>query len=288
MKDTNILISAGAEINKSLELLGDMETYDDVLNDFLNLIDEKINNLNKYKSINDMASYAVDVHSLKSDVRYLGFMALGDMAYDLELLSKANDLAGVSAKHDALINEVNKVVNACKKYLLGEEGKEEMQSEEEFNIDEKLDPMSEALALQGIMPKKSASSGSPKQGTILIVDDSQIVSNFIKKVFENDNDVVLCKDGQGAIDYCHSEEKRSRIKACLLDLNMPNVNGFEVLDFFKENNYFVKLPVVVISGVEEVDLIQKAKSYPIVEVLAKPFNERDLEMALNRCLATYF
>ena len=277
MKDISILSAAGADIPKSLELLGDMNTYD-----------ETLNNLNKYKSVNDMANYAIDVHSLKSDVRYLGFMALGDMAYELELLSKSNDLIGVSSKHDALINEVKKVVSACKSYMYGSEVKEEMQTEEEFNLDEQLDPMSEALLYQGIMGTKAKTDSKPEGGTILIVDDSQIVANFIKKVFDNEYEVVICKDGQGAIDYCHSDEKRSKIKACLLDLNMPNVNGFEVLDFFKENNYFVKLPVVVISGVEEMDLIEKAKTYPIVEVLAKPFNERDLEMALHRCLSTYF
>ena len=51
MKDVEILRNAGANIEKSLELLGDMDMYNDVIKDFLNLVDEKINNLNKYKSI---------------------------------------------------------------------------------------------------------------------------------------------------------------------------------------------------------------------------------------------
>ncbi len=92
MKDVNILTAAGADINKSLELLGDMDMYNEVLSDFLNMIDEKKANLNKYKSINDMANYAIDVHALKSDVRYLGFMAVGELAYELGLLNKQNDL----------------------------------------------------------------------------------------------------------------------------------------------------------------------------------------------------
>ena len=287
MKDTNILTSAGADINKSLELLGDMDMYNEVLSDFLKVIDEKISNLNKCKSINDMANYAIEVHALKSDVRYLGFMALGDQAYELEMLSKANDLVGVSSKHDALIANVNKVVNACKKYMFGEEEKKE----EDKTIDEilaptEMDAMSQALMYQGSEVKKKAASSS-KGGVILIVEDSNMVANFIKKVFEKEYEVVIYNDGAGAIRFCSNDEKRSRIKACLLDLNMPNVDGFEVMDFLKERNYFVKLPVVVISGVENPETIQRAKSYPIVEVLAKPFNERDVEMALHKCLALY-
>ncbi len=288
MKDTSILTSAGADINKSLELLGDMDMYNEVLTDFLNMVDEKIDKLNKYKSINDMSNYAIEVHSLKSDVRYLGFMALGDMAYELGMLSKANDLVGVSSKHDNLMIETAKMISACKKYMYGSDDKKE----DDKVIDEilakptEMDPMSQALMYQG-SDVKSKPASSSKQGTILIVDDSTMVANFIKKVFEKEYDVVIYNDGFGAINYCSNEEKRSRVKACLLDLNMPNVDGFEVLDHFKENNYFVKLPVVVISGVENPETIARAKTYPIVEVLAKPFNERDIEMALHKCLALY-
>ena len=124
MKDTSILINAGADINKSLELLGDMDMYNEVLKDFLDVVGEKITNLNKYKSTNDMNNYAIDVHALKSDVRYLGFMALGDMAYELEMLSKNNDIMGVAAKHPALINEVKKVVSACYQYTYGKESEQ--------------------------------------------------------------------------------------------------------------------------------------------------------------------
>ena len=288
MKDTNILISAGADINKSLELLGDMDMYNSVLTDFLNMVDDKLDKLNKYKSINDMANYAIEVHALKSDVRYLGFMTLGDLAFELETLSKSNDLAGVSAKHDNLIIEVAKMISACKKYLYGTDDKKEDDKiiDEILTTPSEMDPMSQAIMYQGSRVKKKAAS-SVKKGTILIVDDSTMVANFIKKVFEKEYDVFIFSDGFGAINYCSNEERRSKIKACLLDLNMPNVDGFEVLDTFKENNYFVKLPVVVISGVENPEVIARAKTYPIVEVLAKPFNERDCEMALHKCLALY-
>ena len=290
MKDINILRSAGANIEKSLELLGDMDMYNEVLNDFLSMIDEKINLLNKYKAINDMANYAIEVHSLKSDVRYLGFMALGDLAYELELDSKNNDLVSVSNKHDNLINEVIKVVNACKTYNGISVTPMNVVNTQNTSVNPtSLDPMSEALMYQGSVTNNNTTiNNGPKLGTILIVDDSTIVANFIKRVFESNYDVVTCDDGRKAIDYCSNEQNRMNIKACLLDLNMPGVNGFEVLENFRQNNYFVKLPVVVISGIENSDLLEKAKSYPILDILAKPFNERDVIDAVNKCLATYF
>lgn len=291
MKDVNILKNYGVDLNKSLELLGDMDMYNEVMNDFLSMIDSKVASLEKYRSINDMKNYAIEVHSLKSDVRYLGFMALGDMAYELELRSKENDIASVSAKHPALMAEVKKMIGICRLYLFGEEIHEDTTSNVQTNdIDiNSLDPMSQALMYQGTNYQNTTNAtNTTHDGTILIVDDSQIVANFVKKVFDQKYDVVILKDGKEAIDYCKIDENRLKIKACLLDLNMPNVNGFEVLEFFNQNNYFVKLPVVIISGVENNDLITKASSYPIIEVLQKPFNERDVEDAVNKCLATYF
>ena len=49
MKDVNILKNNGVDVDKSLELFGDMEMYDDTLNEFLNGVTEKLENIKKYK-----------------------------------------------------------------------------------------------------------------------------------------------------------------------------------------------------------------------------------------------
>ena len=74
--------------------------------------------------------------------------------------------------------------------------------------------------------------------------------------------------------------------ACmLLDLNMPNVNGFEVLDYFKNNDLFKKVPVSIITGEGSKDIIEKAFTYPIVDVLMKPFNELNVESIVNKTIS---
>ena len=290
MKDSSFLRDKGVDVDKSLELLGDMDMYNEVMKDFLGMIDNKISLLQKYKSNNDMANYAIEVHSLKSDVRYLGFMNLGDLAYDLELKSKANDISGVNSRHNELITDVYNMINICNTYLYGENKQTnnvnltENMSQNDISS---LDPMSQALIYQ----EKNVvveNTGGPKEGTILIVDDSEIVANFVKSVFCDKYDVVIASDGKKAIELVSDDKFRNSIKACLLNLNMPNVSGLEVLEFFKQNNYFVHLPVTVISGVEDQEILAKAKSYPIIEVLQKPFNERDIKYCVEKCLALYF
>ena len=119
---------------------------------------------------------------------------------------------------------------------------------------------------------------------ILVVDDSNIIRNFILKILDDSFDVISATDGKEAIDILESEEKRKNIKAVLLDLNMPNVNGFEVLDYYKNKDLFRSIPMSIITGVDDKESIDKAFKYPIVDILLKPFNERDVKKILEKTI----
>ena len=114
--------------------------------------------------------------------------------------------------------------------------------------------------------------------SLLIVDDSKVIQNLIKKVCGN-VPTVLASDGEEAINIIKSNP--GTIKAIMLDLNMPNVNGFQVLEYFKINNLFDKIKVCVITGVGLDDLLNKAREYDIKKVILKPFNERDIKSAVE-------
>ena len=121
MKDVSILTNNGVDLDKALELLGDLEFYDETLEAFLEENKTRIPNIEKYKKDLNMADYAILVHALKSDSKYLGFMKLADIAYEHELASKANNVDEVNAKYDELIKQVNNYTKIAKEYL----GKEE-------------------------------------------------------------------------------------------------------------------------------------------------------------------
>ena len=251
MKDVNILKNNGVNVDKSLELFGDMETYDETLETFLTEANEKINNIKKYKEIADMANYAILVHSLKSDAKYFGFDKLAELSYNHELESKANHIYYIYDHFDELMDEADRILNLVRQYL----GKEIVKKEEKSIIKDK---------------------------TILVVDDSEVISSFIKKLFNNEYNVLLAKDGMEAINNLNNES----LVGMLLDLNMPNVNGFVVLEYMKNNDLFKTIPVSIITGVGNDDIIKKAFEYPVVDVLRKPFNERDIRKVVEKTLAT--
>ena len=117
MKDVSILTDNGVNLESALEFLGDLSFYDETLEAFLTENETRLPNIEKYKKELNMADYAILVHALKSDAKYLGFKSLADIAYVHELASKANNVDEVNKKYDELINEVNKITEIAKKYL---------------------------------------------------------------------------------------------------------------------------------------------------------------------------
>lgn len=114
--DENYLKNNGIDMTKSLELLEDMEMYNETLHDFLNKNDSVFEKLTNYKNNGDMENYAVEVHSLKSDCKYLGFTSLADIAYEHELKSKDNDLDYVNNNFDKLVAEKNRLLRIIEPY----------------------------------------------------------------------------------------------------------------------------------------------------------------------------
>ena len=106
----------GIDVDHGLELLGDMEMYNETLNDFLSGINDRINKLELYK-VSDMENYAIEVHALKSDCKYLGIMDLADIAYQHELKSKENDIDYIHNNYDILMNELKEKISKIKRYI---------------------------------------------------------------------------------------------------------------------------------------------------------------------------
>ncbi len=111
---------------------------------------------------------------------------------------------------------------------------------------------------------------------ILIADDSNIMLNFIEQTIGNDYNIIKANNGNEAIEKLHEFD----IYAILLDLNMPSTNGFQVLDYLKENDLIEKIPVIIITGDDTEDTIKKAFTYPILDVLNKPFKEDNIKRIL--------
>ena len=115
---------------------------------------------------------------------------------------------------------------------------------------------------------------------IIVADDSMIVKNIVEKAI--DNEYIVLKSSNGKETIKHITDKKYEIIGVLLDLNMPESDGFMVLNYFKNNNLFKKYPIVIISGDDTKETINKAFTYDIVDMLNKPFSKNNINNMINK------
>ncbi len=119
MHTEEYLKKQGVDISSALELLGDLETYDDILQEFYDNIEDRRNKLKTFLNDSDMNNYEIEVHALKSDSKYLGFTKLADMALEHQNRSHDGDVEYISGHFDELDKEIVLIVDIVKKYLEG-------------------------------------------------------------------------------------------------------------------------------------------------------------------------
>ena len=118
---------------------------------------------------------------------------------------------------------------------------------------------------------------------VLVADDSMIIRNIIESTLKDEFEVLKAENGKEAIDLITKSE--FDIVGILLDLKMPDYDGFVVLDYFKDNDLFKKYPVSIISGDDTKDTIEKAFKYDIVDMLNKPFVAENIKSIVNKMIS---
>lgn len=117
MKDTSFLTDNDIDVNSGLELLGDQEMYDETLADFLEESKTRLSKIEEYKNNGDMENYAILVHAMKGDSKYLGFTKLAELSLNHQLKSQENDSEYVNNNYDELMTEATRIINVVKAYL---------------------------------------------------------------------------------------------------------------------------------------------------------------------------
>ncbi len=116
--------------------------------------------------------------------------------------------------------------------------------------------------------------------SILIVDDEEIIREFLSEVLNDEYEVSLAKDGDEAIDQLAARA----FDLVITDLKMPRVSGDEVVKHVR--NQHPGTPVIVISGYSTLYAASQSVSHGATAFLAKPFSIVDLTRTVEEALNT--
>ena len=113
---------------------------------------------------------------------------------------------------------------------------------------------------------------------LLIVDDSEIDRIILKSILATEFDVLEASSGNLAFEYI--TEKQELLDAILLDINMPHIDGFDILQFMKDKK-IVDIPVFLVTAEPTLSNVERALQYNVKEFIGKPFDKEDIVRRLR-------
>ena len=119
---------------------------------------------------------------------------------------------------------------------------------------------------------------------LLIVDDSELNRDILKEILGSSYDYLAAENGTQAIQIL---EVHPEIDLMLLDINMPQMNGFQVLEHMRELQWIDEVPVVMISSEESVEIMRKAYDLGITDYISRPFDAVIVKKRVQNTLGLY-
>ena len=98
------------------------------------------------------------------------------------------------------------------------------------------------------------------EARILIADDSKM------------NQQILSEILGGRYEYLYADDGMQALELLLLDINMPRLDGFGVLEVMKQHNWLQEIPVIITSSEDDESFIQKAYELGVTDYIRRPFN----------------
>ncbi|MCX6096282.1 MAG: response regulator [Candidatus Bipolaricaulota bacterium] len=128
---------------------------------------------------------------------------------------------------------------------------------------------------------------NPEKMKVLVVEDNPDDVTIIKRAMRKSEvkcELYFARDGEEALDFLHREgefEDVPRPDLILLDLNLPKINGLEVLAKVKEDERLRRIPVIVLTISEREEDMVKAYDSGAASYMTKPVDSKDFERLIG-------
>ncbi len=110
---------------------------------------------------------------------------------------------------------------------------------------------------------------------VLIVDDQEINRDVLGMILEDDYEIIYATNGREALEMI--EENLDRLSVVLLDLIMPEMDGFKVLDIVRNDEFLKRIPIIVLTAEKNAEL--RALQMGAADFITKPFEMHEVILA---------
>lgn len=120
---------------------------------------------------------------------------------------------------------------------------------------------------------------------ILVVDDKGMNRFMLGVMFHDGYEILEARNGLEAIEIL--EQERDELAVILLDVIMPVMDGFGVLEHMKKDNELQKIPVVIVTDDSSEETSVKAFEYDVADMVIKPFEPRIIRRRVQNIIELY-
>ena len=120
---------------------------------------------------------------------------------------------------------------------------------------------------------------------ILVVDDKGINRYMLAGIFREQYEVLEASGGAAAIEMIDREG--DQLAVILLDIIMPGIDGFGVLDYLKERDMLNIVPVVIVTDDSSEETAMRAFEYNVADMVIKPFEPRIIKRRVQNIMELY-
>ena len=226
----------------------DEEFYQEMLTTYLK--NQKYDEIMKCYQEEDWENYRILVHALKSTSLSIGAEGLSEQAKALEMAAKETDISYIKENHEKVLNDYQNLLSGLDE-IIGEDKKERIVIENEENFP-----------------------------SVLVVDDDAMNLQVAAKMLVDGFKVSCVDSGKKALDFLKSQIP----DLILLDIHMPDMIGFEVLEQMQADSSYREIPVIFLTADDDRDTEVKGFLAGALDFIKKPFVKDIMLQRVNRIL----
>jgi len=126
-------------------------------------------------------------------------------------------------------------------------------------------------------------SGRKSEGLVLVVDDEPDVRKVVRMTLEKSGyDVVEAEDGEKGIEEIKKGENSILLNLIITDIRMPNMNGIDVINYYKKE--WPSVPIIVLTGFPDLEMATTMLQHGISDYLVKPVESEKLRASVAKAL----
>ena len=145
--------------------------------------------------------------------------------------------------------------------------------------------VTEAEGRKALEDTTARDNAHARKSRILIVDDSEMNRAILTDILGEKFDILEAANGQECIDTL--KEYGTSISLILLDIIMPVIDGFEVLDYMNQNEWITDVPVIMISSEDSAATVRQAYELGATDYINRPFDAKVVRQRVINTIKLY-